>query len=129
MSEQEKKSYKSYIYALIFFLAIGSFIGYEMVYGIFTNESQFNYSVSWIETTEFICEEGFDGTNYGHTGEIHYYRGLLSDSPTMNPLIPNTMTDEQIKTLSDMLISKLQTLPCYDEYLELEKRLDEKVMD
>lgn len=110
---------KKYLPSMLFFSLIILFFWYQFYHGVFTNESQFDYAESWIKTTKFECAEGFDGVTYGYTGEIYYRHGFLGGSPTLHPLIPNTLSSDDRKILVEMWISKLEMLPCYEKYLEI----------
>ena len=78
--------------------------------------NQFENAKTRILDMELECGEGFDGIKYGYTGEIFYKHGLIEGFTFYN-----TMSDEQVSTLSQMVISKLSSLPCYDEYIEWSK--------
>ena len=86
--------------------------------------NQFEYAKARILDMELECGEGFDGIKYGYTGEIFYKHGLFEGFTFYN-----TMSDEQVSMLSQMIISKLSSLPCYDNYLEWSELPQQKIGD
>lgn len=100
---------------IISFMIIGATWSFSY---LLDGNNQFELAKETIESTKYICGEGFNGTEYGYTGEIYYARGLVFGSP-FGFIGSDSFTDEQKQFVSDMIKSKLQSLPCFDEYVIL----------
>ena len=117
LSELEKKdTWKKYVQLGIIFSVIFTLCYFSWTY-LHDSENQFNTVKEQIEYLDFECVEGFDGVEYGYTGEIQYRHGLFDGLGVIG--FENNLTNEQAEILVKMLLSKVSTLPCYDKYIEL----------
>lgn len=117
MNESRNKSIKNNIFPVIFFTCIGIFILYEFAYGVLSNSGQYDSMVEYVESVNMECELKQGVPNNYYTGKVF----LETPSP-MNYFIFSMLTDEQVLKLKNMVSDKVMDLPCYEEYLALQKQ-------
>lgn len=99
------------------------FLYYEFSFGVMSKDGQFEMRKSYIGLMDLYCETGFNGDKYGYTGEIlwqHQAFDVIQWSFVVE------LDAEQTQQLNKMLVSKLQSLPCYDEYVKKHLINDQK---